>query len=281
MINNNCAFIRQAWYETARKRMTEQERLQFYECCFELFFEGKKPSEDLPSVVGMLMDIAAPIIEQDKQKAERRRATAQANGMNGGRPRTIVNKIGQEETKPSGLNGNPVGFFGLANTIYNNTNTTTNNNVCVQATKVDTDTKFLICVEFFLQGVENPIEEGKLFWNYYDARGWKTGDGQEIKNIVALARSWHPKSLSMKLAKGRAALKGFFEKIEYPDYSVFDKLTACRIFEEEKTIVIYCDTKENAQYLEERHINGLSKWVLDPEQGRQDWQLQYRFTEEN
>lgn len=280
MITNNCAFIRQSWYDTARKHMNDAERLQFYEMCFDLEFTNNEPIESSSAIVQMLFDIARPIIEQDKEKAQRKRETARANGMNGGRPKQEINNNTHQLTKPSGLNENPVGFFGLANTMYNNTNTTTNNNVCVQATEMNRDTKFFVCVEFFLQGVENPIEEGKLFWNYYDARGWRTGDGQEIKNIIALSRSWHPKNLSMKLAKGRAELKGFFEKIEYPDYSVFDHVKGCRVFDQEKKVVIYVNKKDDAEYLEERHINSLSKWIKDPENRGEDWALEYSIAQD-
>lgn len=272
-----CAFFRRAWWETARNHLNENERLQLYEAVFSFQFTGEQV-EQLPPMVAMLFDLIQPILQADKEKMQKRAEIARANGMAGGRPK--INSILQEVTKPSGLNENPAGFYGLP--IYNiqNTNTIANNNVCVQGSEInteDTHTKFLVTKEFFLMGVNDPVEEAKTFWAYYDARGWVTGDGQKVKNITALAKSWHPKNLTIAIAKKRQPLKSLFNLLEMPDFSLFERLLAVEIDNSTQSVFLFVRSKADAQHIEERHINALSKWVKEKD-GRSDgWELLYRF----
>lgn len=278
--DKQCAFVRWTWYETAKTHLNDEERLTLYETIFAYQFEDKDPGADLPPMVAMLFDIIRPTLTSDRDKMRHRREVAQQNGVLGGRPRT--NKNLQEMSKPSWINENPVGYSGLP--IYNiqDANTIAKDNVSVQGSEInteDTQTKFLVTVEFFLMGVEDPIEEGRLFWSYYDARGWVTGDGQKIKNIVALAKTWHPKTLLAAAAKRRQPLRSLFKLLEMPDFSLFERLLAVEIDRSTSVVSLFVRTLEDAQYVDDRHRVCLSKWVKSADGRGENYVLDYHYPE--
>lgn len=289
MINNAddkaCAFIRRIWWETARQHLSDSERLCLYETILARQFGGDMPGP-LPPMVAMLFDLIRPVLDADRAKMDRRAEVARRNGALGGRPE--INKSFQEVTKPSGLNENPVGFFGLANTMSNTNTNTKRQNVCVPRTEIDnagngqeeedTHTKFLVCLEFYLAGVTDPVEEGKLFWAYYEARGWKTSNGQPIANVLALAKAWHPKTLNNTLAKRRLGLRSFFEGLEMPAFSLFERISAVEIDNPTQTVYLFVKTKMDAVFLETNLIDFLSRWVKAMDKRTQDWRLEYRFS---
>lgn len=281
--DKTCAFFRRSWWQTAKAHLSDTERLALYETVFAYSFEDTPAAVDLPPMAALLFDLIRPVLAADRQKMQHKADIARQNGMTGGRPKVV--RINEELSKPSGLNENPAGFYGLA--IYNTTNPNTTANgkniPCVSKSNSaedfsDTHTKFLVSTEFFLMGVADPVEEAKLFWAYYEAREWITGDGQKVRNIVALSKSWHPKSLTMALAKKRAAFRSLLEKLENSDFSLFERLLAADIDNSTKTVFLFVRTKEDAVYLEERYINPLSLWVKDKKARGDDWRLEYRFS---
>lgn len=282
-----CAFVRRSWFESARQHLNDVERLQLYESIFAYQFEDVEPT-DLAPMVSLLFSMIKGTLTTDRDRMKKRREIARANGMNGGRPKVYTNA--QQETKPSWLNENQVGFSGLA--LYNsNTNMQiSNNNVCPPLTRddknsqgekgdtnEDTHTKFLICLEFWEMGVLDAVEEGKKFWSYYEARGWVAGDGNPIKNVISLAKTWKPKDLTMAIAKKRAKMRTLFNFLEFDDFSLFERLLSCEIDNHTQTVLLFVKTKENAIYLEERHIGALSKWVKSSDGRSSDWRLEYSF----
>lgn len=274
-----CAFFRKTWWETAKQHLSDSERLALYEAVFSFQFEDTPAAVDLPPMVAMLLDLIKPTLASDREKMLHRAEVARQNGAAGGRPKT--NRDIQEVSKPSWLNENPVGYSGLP--IYNiqDANAIANGNVCVQAPEIneDTHTKFSVCVEFFLQGVSDAVEEGKLFWNYYDARGWKTGDGQPVQNVLALARSWHPKDLLVAAAKRRAGFKSLFKILSNVDYSLFERLSGVEIDYATQTVFCAVRSQEDAVYMETRYIGDLSKWVKASDGRDAEWRLEYRIIE--
>lgn len=124
---NYCALIRQPWYDSAKRHLTDMERLAFYEACFEYEFSGVLPSEATCkySSVLLMFDMVKNDLAADREKAEKIAERARQNGMNGGRPR--VNKTPQNEKTQSVLDEtqrNPVGFSSSPlhyNTLHNNT----------------------------------------------------------------------------------------------------------------------------------------------------------------
>lgn len=282
-----CAFVRRSWFESARQHLNDAERLQLYESIFAYQFEEVEPS-DLAPMVSLLFSMIKGTLTTDRERMKKRREVARANGMNGGRPKVYTNA--QQETKPSWLNENQAGFAGLA--LYNtNTNMQiSKNNVCPPLTRADknsqgekgdtnedTHTKFLICLEFWEMGVSDAVEEGRKFWAYYDARGWVAGDGNPIKNVVSLAKTWKPKDLTMSIAKKRAKMRTLFNFLEFDDFSLFERLLSCEIDNHTQTVLLFVKTKENAVYLEERHIGALSKWVKSADGRSAEWRLEYSF----
>lgn len=275
--DKTCAFFRHTWWKTAKTHLSDSERLTLYEAVFSYQFDGTPVREDLPPMVAMLFDLIKPTLTADREKMQRRAETARANGANGGRPK--INKSIQEETYPSGLNENPVGYSGLP--IYNIQiqDTNTRDNLCVQATEInkqDTHTKHLCCIEFFLMGVSDPVEEGRLFWNYYDARGWKTGDGQPVQNVLALARSWHPKDLLVAAAKRRAGFRSLFKLLTNDDFSLFERLIGCESENSTQTLFLAVKTKADAEYVENRYLGDFSKWVKTCDGRSAEWNMVYR-----
>ncbi|MEE1070022.1 MAG: hypothetical protein U0K81_06070 [Paludibacteraceae bacterium] len=83
------------------------------------------------------------------------------------------------------------------NPIYNNNNNNNNNNnkisLCearASAREGERDTVFKI---FFLKNFTDPHGEVQRFYDNYEAQGWRRGNGQEITDVLAVARTWEPK----------------------------------------------------------------------------------------
>lgn len=193
-----CAMVRQTWYETAKKNLDQADRLRFYECVFEYEFNDIEPNETAPLAVRLLFDMVRDALDQDKNKARTRAEIARQNGALGGRPKS--NETQQESEKPNRFSKNQSGFNGLPqhNTTIQNT---TKNNISL-STNEDTHTFFDCCLLFFEKGVKDPLEEVNLFWNFYAAKGWKTGEN-DIVDRYALAKAWRPKDCSAALMKQR------------------------------------------------------------------------------
>ena len=83
------------------------------------------------------------------------------------------------------------------NPIYINNNNNNNNNnklsLCrarAGAREGERETVFKI---FFLKNFIDPIGEVQRFYDNYEAQGWVRGNGQEITDVLAVARTWEPK----------------------------------------------------------------------------------------
>lgn len=124
-----CALIRQTWFETAKKHMTDLERLAFYEACFVYEFTGELPSEKTCkySSVLMMFDMVKLDLQNDKEKAEKIAERNANNGRLGGRPKKVYDNLPEDENpaKPNKTQQNPVGNFGLALDNIQLHNTTT------------------------------------------------------------------------------------------------------------------------------------------------------------
>jgi hypothetical protein len=46
---------------------------------------------------------------------------------------------------------------------------------------------------FLLKNFISPIAELQRFYDNYEAQGWRRGNGQEITDVLAVARTWEPK----------------------------------------------------------------------------------------
>lgn len=106
-----CALIRQTWFESAQKHLTDLERLSFYEACFRYEFTGEVPTESTCKYNSVLLmfDMVKNDLQNDREKADRIAERNRLNGQNGGRPpkdhRTPQNNGNPE--KPNETQRNP------------------------------------------------------------------------------------------------------------------------------------------------------------------------------
>lgn len=123
-----CALMRQTWFESANKHMTDLERLTFYEVCFKYEFYGEIPTEKTCKYGNVLMmfDMVKNDLQADREKADRIAERNRINGLQGGRPRkdngTPQNNENPEKPKETQKNPvvtqpNPIHYT----TLHNNT----------------------------------------------------------------------------------------------------------------------------------------------------------------
>lgn len=94
--------MRQSWYEAAKRNLAADERLSFYEACFDYCFYNEKPQSRKVGDKGMLMfDMIVAELDEDKDKVKRIQERNAANGRLGGRPmqQKVTNPVGFSETQ--------------------------------------------------------------------------------------------------------------------------------------------------------------------------------------
>lgn len=122
-----CALIRQTWFESAKRHLTDLERLAFYEACFTYEFTGEIPTENTCKYGSVLLmfDMVKNDLKNDREKAERIAERNAINGAKGGRPRKdnetqqfIKNpeKPNETQNNPEGTQSNPIHYTTLQNT---------------------------------------------------------------------------------------------------------------------------------------------------------------------
>ena len=83
------------------------------------------------------------------------------------------------------------------NPIYNNNNNNNNNNnklsLCRARAGAREGEREKVFKIFFLKNFIDPIGETQRFYDNYEAQGWVRGNGQEINDVLAVARTWEPK----------------------------------------------------------------------------------------
>ena len=140
-----CAMMRQTWYETAKRNLKPEERLRFYECCFEFEFYGHTPPDDIPFGAKILYDMVSNDLEGDKERARERSERNRRNGMAGGRPKvTVDNSYSENPQKPTGFSGNP-------NTVQYKTEQNKTEQSVGDETE-DSHSRFLVGLDFFERG---------------------------------------------------------------------------------------------------------------------------------
>lgn len=122
-----CALMRQTWFESAKRHLTDMERLAFYEACFVYEFTGEVPTENTCKYGSVLLmfDMVKNDLSNDREKAERIAERNAINGLRGGRPRksnetpqTDENPEKPSETQrnPEETQSNPIHYTTLHNT---------------------------------------------------------------------------------------------------------------------------------------------------------------------
>lgn len=225
METKKCALMRQTWYEAAKKRMKEMERLAFYEACFEYEFYGILPDSEpelFPFDSALLMfDMVRDDLQRDAEKAETIAMRNRRNGMLGGRPRKqqeLPETTNPQETQKNPEN--PRGNFGVSTTLhYTTLQKDPDKSVSLARRKkrhTDRDKYdyFRVMFVFFYSGAPDPLAECSKFYDYYHARDWQVGRGQKIKDKVALARTWDIKDAEPGLISSRKIYAGLIEAID-------------------------------------------------------------------
>ena len=78
----------------------------------------------------------------------------------------------------------------------NNNNITTKKNISLSCTHEEQREK--IFKIFFLKNFVNPAAEVQRFYDNFGAQGWRRGNGQEITDVLAVARTWEQKEEKRK-----------------------------------------------------------------------------------
>lgn len=78
----------------------------------------------------------------------------------------------------------------------NNNNITTKKNISLSCTHEEQREK--IFKIFFLKNFIDPHGEVQRFYDNYEAQGWVRGNGQEITDVLAVARTWEQKEEKRK-----------------------------------------------------------------------------------
>lgn len=108
-----CALIRQTWFESAKRHLTDLERLAFYEACFTYEFTGEIPTENTCKYGSVLLmfDMVKNDLKNDREKAERIAERNAINGAKGGRPRkdNETKQYNENPEKPKETQNNPEG----------------------------------------------------------------------------------------------------------------------------------------------------------------------------
>lgn len=253
-----CALIRQTWYEAAKRNLNAEERLRFYEICFEYEFENLEPAADLPLASRIMFDMVRHDIDEDRSRAMERAERNRKNGMAGGRPKvTADNKTDNNQV---GF----VGFSGLPNTVQYNTE----QNNTKQSETEDAHTLFSVCLMFFEKGCSEPVKEGQLFWNYYASQGWQNKSGAAIVDRMALARAWRLKDCSAAVMKSRAPYADLMHKAAPVELSLLEDFVKMVRDGANKEVVITLQHQETAVLLDTKYMPALEQWIPRDEDGK-------------
>lgn len=272
--------MRQSWYESAKRNLSPNERLMFFECCFEFEFYNHEPDRaniTSNSVLAMF-DMIREQIESDAEKARNRAQAARRNGLKGGRPKVSKNtdfdknpdETKENQKKPNGLS---LVNVGLAYTYNNN-----NNNNTFSFFHKDTEkyTNFLILLYFFENGFYRCNAEREKFLNYYTARDWKDAQNRKITNKLALAYNWKPEQTpSVELYKKREIFAKLLHHIDAEDDILINSFGEIIIDRDKETIYIrfICVDNEPMQLLEHKYIKGVQDYFKNYENYRLMYQI--------
>lgn len=179
------AYFREEWLDKATQLLPDPaDRALFYEMLMQRAFGRQVVQCNNPVVVAMYTmaesAIAADIAKYDA-KCERNRANA-------------LSKSSRTHSLPVAASGTE-STQSLPSTSTNK-NPSTNTNPSTSTTSISQDEQsrekeiYLIYYTLFNRGALNVQEEFNLFWNYYDALGWKNNKGAAIVSKASAASMW-------------------------------------------------------------------------------------------
>lgn len=281
MENKICALIRQTWYETAKKNLQPADRLRFYELCFEYEFNGMVPDEDAPFGAKLLFDMVRHDIESDKAKALARAERARRNGANGGRPPKVPDMASEQVTTSnttSETQQNPVGY---TKSLYIDNNTQHNTTMHSESVdNEDTHTFFAVCLNFFERGCSQPVEEANTFWGYYESLGWKTKNGGDIVDRLALARAWRLRDCSKAAMRNRMAYADLMHKADPVEVFLIQDFVSMVRDAASETVKIVFEEQRSILVLEHKYMPALRQWIPRKADGS-NYELTYSYIQQS
>ncbi len=263
-----CALIRQTWFESAKNNLKPDERLAFYEACFNYEFYQIEPERDCPfTSVLVMFDMVKDSLEKDRQKAEMIAMRNRRNGMLGGRPKGVTTSNKTQEN-PDKTQENPdetqkTQAVNLGLPLHNTTqqNTTEILSLAAKNTEIEKEIIFYISLYFFANGATNAVAEGEKFYNYYQARGWQVGKGIPVSDKIALAKGWTIENQSSELIANRALYVDFITFCNIKDLEFIKSFVSFEIAGETAIFTMkgsnYCSDQIENVYLKKAH-----KWIL-------------------
>lgn len=265
-----CALLRQTWYETAKANLQPEDRLRFYEACFEYEFNDLAPANDLPFAARLLFDMVKNDLDGDKSRAAERAERNRRNGLLGGRPKSNgLQQVSENPDKPSGISGLH---------IQNNTkqNSTEQNNMSLEGDNEDTHTFFDCLLNFFERGCSDPYAEALKFWNYYAALGWKTAAGGDIVNRFAMAKAWKLRDCSKALMVQRRKYAELMHKITPTETILISGFSGMFTDNDKNVIELIVSDKIFIDTLEGKYLTQVREWMPKSADGKA-YTLQYRI----
>lgn len=265
--------IRQTWYDAARKRMKDGERLAFYEMCFEYEFYGREPADALFDFDNALLmfEMVRDALDHDREKSETIAMRNRRNGMLGGRPRKDSGEL-SETTKPTETHDNPdnlSGNFGVSTTLHYTTLQAKDKSLSMRRVKnrhkdIDRYDFFRVMFVFFVGGAPDPAAETDKFYNYYGARDWKVSGGVSVRDKVKLAQTWEIKDAVAGLISARLMYAGLISAIDPEEPELLTNFVAMIKDDEEKSVVIrMTGGNKIAMILEEQYLAPMSLYFRD------------------
>lgn len=268
MDGKTTAIMRQTWYEAAKKNLEPADRLRFYELCFEFEFNHMEPDPDAGFAARLLFDMVRPDLEQDIKKAAEKAQRARENGARGGRPSlTQVNEYEVNPEKPTGLKSEAMTY----------TKTITNTPTSTETASEDEDTHcfFNVCLNFFERGCSKPVEQANTFWNYYASLGWKTKNGGQIVDRLALAKAWRLPDISKATMRRRSGFADLLHIINPVEPILIEEFVEIIRDGAAKRVYMVFETKIPAELLELKYIKKLVPWMPKDKDGK-IFELEYR-----
>lgn len=181
------AMFREEWLDKARQLLPNAaDRAIFYECLMCKAFERDIPEISNPIIAAMFC-MAESAITQDLEKyaakCERNRENALKRVVASGNQsqRVVASGSDSQQSQPN---------------TTTSINTSTNTNTSTSTTSISQDEHerereiYSIYYTLFNRGALNVQEEFNLFWNYYEALGWRNNKGAQIVSKVSAASMW-------------------------------------------------------------------------------------------
>jgi hypothetical protein len=109
----------------------------------------------------------------------------------------VIDKQTDKQSDKRATNERQTSDKRATNPIYNNNNNNNNNynklSLCEARASAREDERERVFKIFFLKNFTDPHGEVQRFYDNYEAQGWRRGNGQEITDVLAVARTWEPK----------------------------------------------------------------------------------------